>query len=49
MVAKERSYKVVWVVIEVIVVDIIGGDGDESLYKRREIVGSKTLNNLGPK
>ena len=49
MVAKERSYKVVWVGIEVAVVDIVGGDGDESLYKRREIVSSKTPKSLGPK
>ena len=50
VVAKERSCAVVWVVIEVAVVDIvIGGGGDELLDKRREMVGSKTPNSLGPK
>ena len=51
MVAKERSCKVVWVVIEVAVVDIVGGGGDAFLDKRREIVlvGSKTPNSLDPK
>ena len=49
MVAKERSCAVVWVVIEVAVVDIVGGGGgDELLGKRREMVGSKTPNSLGP-
>lgn len=49
MVAKERSCAVVWVVIEVAVVDIVGGGGDGLLDKRREMVGSKTPNSLGPK
>jgi len=48
VVAKERSCKVVWVVIEVAVVDTVGGRGDEFLDKKREIVGSKTPNSLGP-
>ena len=48
MVAKERSCAVVWVVIEVAVVDIVGGGGDVLLVKRREMVGSKTPNSLGP-
>jgi hypothetical protein len=51
MVAKERSCKVVWVVIEVAVVDILGGD---AFLDKREIVlvGSyifKINQNLKPK
>ena len=50
VVAKERSWAVVWVDIEVAVVDIVGGGGDDELLdKRREMVGSKTPNSLGPK
>jgi hypothetical protein len=49
VVAKERSCPVVWVVMEVAVVGIVGGGGDELLDKRREMVGSKTPNSLGPK
>ena len=43
VVAKERSCKVVWVVIEVTVVDIIGG-GNNELFDKREIVGCKIPN-----
>jgi hypothetical protein len=49
VVAKERSCAVVWVVIEVAVIDIVGGGGEELSDKRREMVGSKTPNSLDPK
>ena len=47
MVAKERSWVVVWVVIETTIVDAVGG-GVGLLDKRREMVGNRTPNSLDP-